>query len=42
MAHRWRAAPIHETLSAAGEETVAADTDHLLDGVGFGEALMDA
>src|SRR4051812_6125689 len=42
MANRWRAAPIHETLSAAGEKTVATDTDHLLDRVGLGEALLDA
>ena len=42
MAHRWRAAPIHETFPATGEEAVATDTNHLLDRVGFGEALLDA
>jgi hypothetical protein len=42
VAHRWRAAPIHETFAAAGEETVATDTNHLLDRVGFGEVLLDA
>ena len=42
MAHRWRAAPIHETFAAAGEETVATDTNHLFDRVGLGEALLDA
>jgi hypothetical protein len=42
VAHRWRAAPIYETFAAAGEEAVATDTNHLLDRVGLGEALLDA